>query len=149
MSNDEVTDTGIDIDGEKFVNVQVGNTLFRDGGPYADQSDAIRDEKINAAREGRAPNFDNLIPTQYKVAPVKDVEKQTHVVESQRTNYEQTEITIGETAPYEKPVKDRKPKTIKLSDSDKAQSDSEVISRATLANVPAVESKDSDSGDII
>lgn len=142
MSNNEVT--GIEVDGTELVNVQVGNTLFRDGGPYGDQSDAIRDEKVNAAREGREPNFDALIPIQYKLAPKEEVQTQVHVVDSQRQNFEQETIFIGEEAPYEKRVRSHRAQTIKTSDSDKAQADSEAVAKAALVEPNPTKTDSSD-----
>lgn len=130
MTNVEVP--GIEVDGEELVNVQVGNTLFRDGGPYGDESDAIRDEKVNSAREGRAPNFDALIPVQYKLAPKEEVKKQVHAVESQRQVFEQDTLFLGVEAPYEKNVRSRKAKTIETSDSDQSQANSQEVSKAAL-----------------
>lgn len=142
MTNAEVS--GIEVEGVELVNVQVGNTLFRDGGPYGDQSDAIRDEKVNAAREGRAPNFDTLIPVQYKLAPKEEVAKQVAAVESQRQNFEQETLFLGVEAPYEKTVRSRKAKTIETSDTDKSQADSENVAKAALVEpnpAPQSESK--------
>lgn len=132
MSNNEVT--GIDVDGVELVNVQVGNTLFRDGGPYGDQADAIRDEKVNSAREGREPNFDALIPVQYKLAPKEEVKNQVHAVDSQRQNFEQETLFVPESAHYEKNVRSHKAKSIKTSDSDKAQANSEDTAKALSAD---------------
>lgn len=150
MSNVEVS--GIDIDGTELVNVQVGNTLFRDGGPYGDQSDAIRDEKVNASREGREPNFDSLIPVQYLLKPKEEVKAQVLAVESQRQNFEQETIYLTKDAPYEKNVRSTKAKTITTSDSDKAQANSEDVARAALvepnpAPKHAEESKPADDFD--
>lgn len=139
--------SGINIDGEELVNVQVGGTLFRDGGPYGDQSDAIRDEKINSAREGREPNFDTLIPTQYKLAPKEEV-RSLPAVESQRKVYEQETIFLPVEADYTKPVKDKKAQTLKLSTSDEAQADSENVARAALTNsTPVTEADETDPND--
>lgn len=133
MANEEVT--GLDIDGTEYVNVQVGGTLFRDGGPYGDQSDAIRDEKVNAAREGREPNFDSLIPAQYKLVPKEQARKSDFAnVESQRQNYNPETLFLVREEQYEKVVKNAKAKTIKLSTGDEAQADSQNISRAALTN---------------
>lgn len=146
MSNNEVS--GIDVEGVELVNVQVGNTLFRDGGPYGDQSDAIRDEKVNAAREGREPNFDSLIPVQYKLMPKEEVKTQVHVVDSQRQNFEQETLFLSEEAPYEKNVRNHKAKSIKTSDSDLTQADSENVAKAALVEPnPAPETEESKDSD--
>ena len=125
---------GIDVEGTELVNVQVGGTLFRDGGPYGDQSDAIRDEKVNAAREGREPNFDALIPMQYKLAPKEEV-KQIPAVVSQATNFEDETIYLSKSAPYEKNVRSSKAKTVDLSNSeDSEQADSENVAKGALVD---------------
>lgn len=95
-----------DADGntEEYLQVQNGPSLNRDGGPYGDQSDAIRDEKQNAAREGRAPNFDSLVPDQYRVEPKSVVAKSTFPdVGSLTRIVEPQDVTVGEsTADYSK-----------------------------------------------
>lgn len=87
-----------DADGntEEFVNVQQGTALFRDGGPYGDQADAIRDERRNAAREGREPNFDALVPDQYLAQP-KSVIKNSGVgnVPSLERAIVQGDVVVG------------------------------------------------------
>ena len=128
MSENEVT--GIDVEGVELVNVQVGNTLFRDGGPYGDQSDAIRDEKVNAAREGRAPNFDSLIPIQYKLAPKEEVRESNLRIESQRTEFLQETLFIAEESPYEKSVRSHPAKTVETSKTDEPQADSQNVAKA-------------------
>lgn len=145
MSDNEVS--GIEVDGKEYVNVQVGNTLTRDGGPYGDQSDAIRDEKVNAAREGREPNFDTLIPVQYKLMPKEEVKTQVHVVDSQRQNFEQEELFLAESAPYEKNVRSHKAKSIKTSDSDLAQADSEKVAKSALVEPNPTPESEVKSGD--
>lgn len=81
---------------EEYLNVQNGTALFRDGGPYGDQVDAIRDERRNAAREGREPNFDALVPDQYLAQP-KEVLKNSTVgnVPSLERPIAQGAVTVG------------------------------------------------------
>lgn len=122
---------GVDIDGTEYVQVQVGHNLFRDGGPYGDQADAIRDERYNAAREGREPNFDALVPDQYKLRPKEEVRKQTYAPESQRTNFGTDEVVTDlPTADYaEGQPEQQELETVKPSEGGE-QTDSENVAKA-------------------
>lgn len=126
---------GVDVEGTEFVQKQVGANLFRDGGPYGDQADAIRDERYNAAREGREPNFDNLVPDQYKLEPKERVAKQLYVPESQRTNFASEDVvTELPTADYTEGQPDSaEVKTVSPSEEGE-QTDSENVAKALAAS---------------